>query len=275
MSKPEEPKEDGLIKEDIKRHTLEKHYYLTRYIDIFTTSMKKKWKQLHYIDLFAGSGITELKNTEKLGWGSPLIAAQNPKNVFNKLHLCEKNKEKYQALKTRIKRIENPPEIQIFNADGNKKAKKIIDDIPRDSLCLFFLDPYGLHLNFETIKILSQRRGDLIIFYPDKLDILRNWHKYYYDNSKSNLDLFLGDDSNWREVLSNTSPANYIDKLAETFQKQLNKIGYCYSGKERIPGKGKSLYLLIFASKHKRGLEFWQKISSTKANGQKTFKFNS
>jgi three-Cys-motif partner protein len=242
---------------------------------MFGTSMKNKWKELHYIDLFAGSGITKLKDKEKLGWGSPLIAAQNPKKVINKLHLCEKNKEKYHALKTRIKSIENPPEIQIFNADGNKKAKKIIDDIPRDSLCLSFLDPYGLHLNFETIKILSQRRGDLIIFYPDKLDILRNWHEYYYDNPKSNLDLFLGADSNWREVLSNTASANYVDKFANIYQNQLHKIGYNYTSKERIPAKGRELYLLIFASKSKFALKLWTENVSIKANGQRTFpKFN-
>lgn len=100
-----QPEDDGLyITEDVGEWSKDKHYYLMRYIDAFTNSMKTKgWSSLHYIDLFAGSGIERIKETGELEWGSPLIAAQS-RYPFAKLHLCERDELKYDALSQRISR---------------------------------------------------------------------------------------------------------------------------------------------------------------------------
>ena len=89
------PKDDGLYIQKVGEGSHKKHWFLMRYIDAFTTSMKnKKWTGLHYIDLFAGAGIEKLRTSQKLNWGSPMIAAKAP-YPFDRLHLCEKNKRKY------------------------------------------------------------------------------------------------------------------------------------------------------------------------------------
>ena len=50
------PKDDDLYIPTVGEWSRDKHYFLMRYIDAFTTSMKnKKWQGLHYIDLFAGA----------------------------------------------------------------------------------------------------------------------------------------------------------------------------------------------------------------------------
>ena len=73
------PKDDGLYIPTVGEWSRDKHYFLARYIDAFTTSMKKKnWSGLHYIDLFAGAGIERLQTSKELDWGSPLIAAYTP-----------------------------------------------------------------------------------------------------------------------------------------------------------------------------------------------------
>src|SRR4030042_4964328 len=96
------PNDDGLYIPTVGEWSQHKHYFLTRYIDAFTTSMSnKKWQSLHYIDLFAGAGIERLRTSRKLDWGSPLISAKAPRK-FDRLHLCEKNKRKYNALRSRI-----------------------------------------------------------------------------------------------------------------------------------------------------------------------------
>ncbi len=56
MSRLPQPEDDGLIVPTVGPQSIEKHYFLERYINAFTTSMKGKWS-LHFIDLFAGSGI--------------------------------------------------------------------------------------------------------------------------------------------------------------------------------------------------------------------------
>jgi hypothetical protein len=52
----------------------DKYYYIKRYIYIFETSMRNKWKNRTYIDLFSGPGKCRDRDTKKVYIGSPLIA---------------------------------------------------------------------------------------------------------------------------------------------------------------------------------------------------------
>ena len=48
--------DDGLPMRCVGPWSQEKHYYLKRYIDIFTTGMRGKFV-LNYVDLFCGPGV--------------------------------------------------------------------------------------------------------------------------------------------------------------------------------------------------------------------------
>ncbi|TFG44784.1 MAG: three-Cys-motif partner protein TcmP [Candidatus Brocadiia bacterium] len=263
------PKDDGLIIPEVGEWSRDKHYYLRRYIDAFTSSMKKKWGGLHYIDLFAGAGIEKLKDSGDLDWGSPLIAAQYP---FSKLHLCELNTEKYSTLKIRINEYKR--DSQILQGDANEKIAEIVNDIPKRSLSLAFLDPYGLHLEFETLKVLANKRADLIIFFPDHLDALRNWEHNYHDNPDSLLDRCLGDGTDWRSIRKSTPPEKYAEVLRNLYVKQIKSLGYTEFEYKRISMKGHPLYILIFCSRHKLAAKLWRGISSIQHDGQRTLPFD-
>lgn len=270
MPELESPQDDGMYIPEVGEWSKDKHYFLTRYIDAFTNSMKaKKWSGLHYIDLFAGAGIERLKDSQKLEWGSPLIAAKAP-HPFSFLHFCEKNPRKYESLKARL---EEYPNVQLLKGDANEKVSEIICRIPDRSLTLAFLDPYGLHLNFDTIKLLSARRADLILFFPDRLDMIRNWEAYYYENNESNLDKFLGDGVDWRTTLMNTPRHRYADELLRLYEAQLCSLGYKPFDPKRISVKGRPLYRLLFCCKDVTGLKLWHKISLKEPDGQRTFDF--
>src|SRR4051794_4025258 len=95
------PTNDGLPTPKVGPWSRDKHHFLIRYIDAFTTAMKAKgWSGLHYVDLFAGAGIEEIEGGG-LDWGSPLIAAQAPTR-FQNLHLCELKKNRCDALRNRL-----------------------------------------------------------------------------------------------------------------------------------------------------------------------------
>ncbi len=243
-----------------------------RYIDAFTTSMKnKKWQGLHYIDLFAGAGIEKLETSQKLDWGSPIIAAKAP-YPFDRLHLCEKNKRKYNALITRVDKIK--PDSQVLHGDTNKEIHKIVEEIPQRTLSLAFLDPYGLHLDYETLGVLSNIRADLIIFFPDHIDALRNWEHNYLDNPDSNLDRCLGTGTNWRSVLNEAPAQHRAEVLRNLYVDQLRKqLSYTEFEYERISFKGHPLYVLIFCSRHKIAAKLWRGISGKKPDGQRTWPF--
>jgi three-Cys-motif partner protein len=266
------PTDDGQYIPMVGEWSHDKHYFLMRYIDAFTTSMKNKsWQGLHYIDLFAGAGIERLESSRKLEWGSPLIAVKAP-HPFDKLHLCEKNKRKYAALKSRIGEIK--PDSQVLLGDANQKIREIIKAIPQRTLSLAFLDPYGLHLDFETLKVLSDIRADLIIFFPDHLDALRNWEKRYLKNPASNLDRCLGLGFDWRSIMNKAPHDRRAEVLRELYVTQIQSLGYTEFEYERIQMKGHPLYILILCSCHPLAAKLWRGISRQKPDGQKTFPFD-
>jgi three-Cys-motif partner protein len=272
MSALPPPEDDGLLIPEVGEWSQHKHYFLLRYIDAFTSSQKaKNWKGLHYVDLFAGAGIERIKATGHLGWGSPLIAAQAPK-AFTKLHLCEKSVRKHHALKTRVEKLR--PDSQILQGDANTKVTEITADVPQGALSLVFLDAYGLHLHYNTLKTLAALRADLIVFFPDYLDALRNWATYYLRNQMSNLDLCLGRDTNWRAVLSDVSSSKRPEALRALYIDQIKKLGFAHFDLQRIslPG-GQPLYTLIFCSRSQFAARLWRSIAAKKPDGQRTFDF--
>ena len=136
-----------------------------------------------------------------------------------------------------------------------------------------FLDPFGLHLEFETIKALSHRRTDLIIYFPDRLDVLRNWQPYYFEDPSSNLDRFLGREADWRSLLSECAPQQRPQKLREIYVEQLRTLGYEFFEYERIDADGRPIYMLIFCSEHPLGGKIWRGIASHQPDKQRRFDF--
>ncbi len=272
MFKLPPPKDDGLLIPEVGQQSKDKHYFFRRYVDAFTTAMRDKW-ELHYIDLFAGAGIERLRDSNELDWGSPLIAAQAP-SPFGLLHLCEKDGGKFAALKARVERFR--PDSQLIHGDANENVHEIVARIPtKRTLSLAFLDPYGLHLDYETLKSLSAIRADLIIFFPDHLDALRNWERNYLDNPRSNLDRCLGPGGNWRSLLEKAPPEHQAERLRDLYVRQLQeRLGYTHFEYQRICYKQHPLYLLILCARHPRAAEFWRKIAQIGPNGQRHMPFD-
>ncbi len=267
------PEDDGLLIPEVGEHSLHKHHFLARYIYAFTVAMKKKlWNSLHYVDLFAGAGIVRLKESRDLSWGSPLIAAQAAV-PFDALHFCDQDPKKIEALRRRVSRVAPRIRTQVLEGNANEKVEEAFASIPSGALSLAFLDPYGLHLNFETVSILAQMRCDLIIYFPDHVDVLRNWELNYHDNPDSNLDRVLGSGVDWRSIFKNELPSTWVQRLRDAYVKQLQSLGYVSFEYERICAKGLPIYQLIFCSKHQLGADIWRRVAEKKPDGQRTFDF--
>ncbi|MEM6258984.1 MAG: three-Cys-motif partner protein TcmP [Planctomycetota bacterium] len=261
-----EPEDDGLIVPEVKFHSRDKHYYLQRYLYAFSTSMQR-WKYRYYVDLFSGAGIERVKDFG-LDWGPPLVAAQVPK-PFTQMFFNDLDKKKSDALRQRLVAHPQPLQPVVYNEEADVAVKRIVTSIPKQgSLTLVFIDPYGLHISFDSIRLLSQRRIDIIIFFPDRIDALRNWNEYYLDQDKSNLDSFLGTDL-WRSVLPVTNPESHAEALRKIYENQLKTLGFNAFDYLRIRSKeNKPLYRLIFATSHPMGLNLWRNIAQRESDGQ-------
>jgi len=261
------PEPDEFDKEDVGQWTADKHHFLRRYIDAFTTSMKnKKWDGLHYVDLFSGPGIVQIRDGE-LDWGSPLIAAQAP-HKFSRLHLCDIKTKNIEALNQRLTRYPQPQEPQVICGDANDAVVDIVATIPKGTLTLAFLDPHGLHLTFDTLVALSNRRADLIIFFPDHLDALRNWENVYQGNPDSNLDRVLGR-NDWHKKMTSAPSSRWAEVLQELYKEKIRSLGYEYFEDERIAmPNGRYLYKLLFCANHPTAAQLWRRVSRQKRDGQ-------
>lgn len=68
------PEDDGLPLGNTGKWAAIKLDYLSRYIDIFETAMRQKWRYRNYIDLFSGPGKNRERNSRQVSFGSPLLS---------------------------------------------------------------------------------------------------------------------------------------------------------------------------------------------------------
>jgi len=249
----------------------EKHYYLQRYIDIFTTSMRNKWN-LCYVDLFAGPGYCKVRETSDEIMASPLIAL-NANNKFNKYIFIDQSAEVCETLKTRISEATqfSTLDIEVIQGDCNELVPQIRDLIPKNWLSLCFLDPTGLQLRFHTLRELASndRRIDLILNLPVGTALRRNIDRFYKKGSPL-MDEFWGNDS-WRNIYKSLPKGSTDEKFATSFirgyRDRLTPLGYNEVKLGREIGI-RQYYYLLFASKDPLGQKFWQAITARDPHGQ-------
>ena len=125
---------------------------IKKYASAFTTIMRKQdWcKGYAYIDAFAGAGIHISRRTGEFIPGSPLNALEI-ENPFTEYLFIDIDKAKAEALEVLTR---EQPNIRVYPEDCNEAlVREIFPSLERKSkkraLCI--LDPYTLHLYWETI----------------------------------------------------------------------------------------------------------------------------
>ncbi len=270
------PIEDGLVIPEVGAWSRRKYHFLGRYLQAFTTAMKGKpqWKELHYIDLFSGAGVAKLRGSGQLVYSSALLAAQT-ENPFTQLHLCDANQDNVSALAARLAKFPQPMPPRILQGDANQLIHKLLEPVPaRDALCMTFVDPFGLHFDFDTARAIATRRSDLLVLFADSMDALRNWSAYYNENPNSSLDRFMGE-SGWRTLLDKPKQ-KAAQELRSRYREQLKKIGYEYFREVPVANANdRDIYTLLFASRAKIAVQIWDKLSLKDEFGQQSLRFDS
>ena len=178
---------------------------IKEYANAFTTIMKsQEWcKGYVYIDAFAGAGVHIRRKTGELIPGSPWNALEID-NPFTEYHYIDIDKEKAETLKRLTGDRTN---INIYQEDCNEVlVKKILPTLQYESkkraLCI--LDPYGLHLHWETIITAAKLRTTEIFLNFPLMDMNRNvLHKDLLSADSDQIERmnkFCGTDE-WQEIL--------------------------------------------------------------------------
>lgn len=248
---------DGLPIRDSGPWIDTKHRLLTYYAELFATGMKFKWKSRVYLELFSGPGKCVIRNTGQEEDGSPLKVIGHE---FTKFIFTEMSTHAAEALAKRLDPYDNSRLAEIWCGDCAEAIQKM--HVPAGSLTFAFIDPTGIgHAPFSLIQTLHRKtRCDLLINIQHGMGIKMNIHQYKpTSDEKSALARFLGNDS-WKK-LPQQNAKEFFKGVLDLYKQQLQALGFSYIGREVLieSRRGQGLYLLLYASGHPLGQEFWEK----------------
>ena len=259
---------DGLPALVTGQWSLDKHDYIHRLADIFSTGMKNKSRFRSFTDVFAGPGRCVLEDTLHEFDGSPLQAI-DIRDRFTHYFFNDIDPKSISALRARIDCISPPLSLTYFNDDCNKVIPKLRDVLPiaEESLDLAVIDAWSWEMSFDALASLTQgRRMDIIVTFPLGF-IKRNWKRQL-----EQLDRFLGGEGYKDAFLDamEKDSGNASRILLDYYEGRLKDIGYQFADDVVwIPNtKQVKLYHLVFASRNPRGDDFWQKIIRRSPRGQ-------
>jgi len=255
---------DGELAIEVGPWAKDKLHYIGAYCDIFNMAMKGQWSVRTYMDLFAGPGICVVEGTEEEVLGSPLVALKC-KIPFTNYFFNDVKPELIRSL-----RVHTAPcdfaKVEYFCKNCNAVVNDLLQKLPSGSLDFCFIDPLNWEIKFDSIrKLTEKRRMDLAITFH-----IGNIRRVADKPPKELIDFF--PDPSWqmeykkaREMRKSAWRA-----LLDAYENGLRNIGY-QGIKDYVLEKNRNnvpLYHLIFASKHPRGSDFWDKIATRSGIGQ-------
>lgn len=276
-----QPADDGLPMRSSGPWAAEKLDYLKRYINIFETSMRERWRVRNYIDLLAGPGKNLVRETGQVLLGSPLLALTTT-YPFTGYYFVDFEQTNVDALQERCRASEHSDKVKVFSGDCNVVVDTVLAELRPEasrSLNLAFLDSEGLELRWDTVaKLASLTRIDLIINYPQG-GLNRVMPQAIEEEGDTLVDNFFGGED-WRTIYQDWRVSRGTDlhwRLLDLYKSRLQGVGYKEVKRDDEVGdeplmrnakRNAPLYRLLFASKHALGNQFWHKVTRRDVHGQ-------
>lgn len=234
--------------------------HLDKYCTIFNQATHKRWGERVYIDLFSGPGKCVRKGTKREFDGSPLLAL-NCDIPFTHYYFNDINSDYIEALRKRAQSYSY--NIEYINEDCNLAVDKILQNIPRNSICFAYIDPYYLEIKFDAIKKLT---------ITGPVDLLITFHigmaRRNFLQPNSEMKRFFPPNVDWQQFPHDVIKGGHISTrpVLDAYESGLIELGYPKSNMiddvlERNT-KNAPLYYLIFASKHKLGAKLYSGVIS-------------
>jgi three-Cys-motif partner protein len=238
---------------------------IEKYGAAYTKAFNKRGARLkkYYIDGFSGAGVHVVKRTREQIEGSPARALKITP-PFDGFYFIDMNKDKTAHLETLCT---GRTDVEIHTGDTNPFLKKLLPTIRytdyKRALCL--LDPYGLHLDWEVIRLAGQSGAvDMFLNFPI-MDMNRN--AFWREPEKASpadiarMNRFWGDES-WRQIgyVASKQQSLFFDPdtekqsngvIAAAFRDRLKKVAGFKYVPEPLPMKNSNnatLYYLFFGS---------------------------
>ncbi|MDR3738926.1 MAG: three-Cys-motif partner protein TcmP [Terracidiphilus sp.] len=237
---------------------------LEKYAKPYTKILRARHMRPIYIDGFAGAGRHAAKGSNRLIDGSP-VRALNVDPPFEAFHLVDIDGARTDELN---RLSSGKPNVFVHLGDCNQVLRNEVFpeiDYAKYMRALCILDPYGLHLDWETIQAAGQSDVIEIFLNFPVMDMNMNvlWHNSdrVADTQKERMTRFWGDDS-WKRAAYPTTQGLFgpmqekasNQDVADAFRERLKKVaGFKYVPKPIAMRntKGAIVYYLFFAAHQK------------------------
>ncbi len=237
---------------------------LEKYAKPYTQILRARKLRPVYVDGFAGAGWHTAKGADRVIEGSPMRAL-NVDPPFESFHFVDINGARTEELKRLSAGKSN---VFVYQGDCNDVLRNKVFphiDYAKYMRALCILDPYGLHLNWETIQA-AGKSGVIEIFlnFPVmdmNMNVLLHDSDRVTETHKERMSRFWGD-SSWEQVAYQTAQGLFGPmqekasnaEMAEAFRDRLKKVaGFKYVPKPIAMRntKGATVYYLFFAAHQK------------------------
>ncbi len=276
---------------------------LAKYLAAYTTAQKDKPTperpfRKAYIDAFAGTGYRTMRREHDEGMASstllfPDLADGAPQQLldgsarlalrvqprFDRYIFIERDAERcrqLEELKTEFPDLAS--DIRVERGDANAEIQKICASDWSSHRAVLFLDPYGMQVEWQTIKVIAKTKAiDLWLLFPlgigvsrlltrsgeipeswrARLDTLlgtKDWYDEFY-RVEHKADLF-GNDEERVVKATNQTIARYFNRRLESIFPGVAKPGVLRNSSNN------PLYLLCFAAGNARGAPIALKIAN-------------
>ncbi|WP_454901650.1 three-Cys-motif partner protein TcmP [Variovorax gossypii] len=243
----------------------DKHFYLTRYLDA-TREARKKFKQRVLIDPFCGPGRIQVEGENFTRDGGSMTAfrqALASDAPFTRVLVGDIDGERVRANESRLAAV--GASVQSFTGPAVQTVDSMISAVPFGALALAYIDPYNLeYLSFSIIERLAKLQYVDFAVHFSLMDLTRNIDMEL-DPKRDRFDHAL---PGWRSavptsVLSKSSlPRWFFDTWCQTIE----ELGFKVSGQMPLitDGKGRSIYRLVFFSRHALPDRIWGDIARSR-----------
>jgi three-Cys-motif partner protein len=295
LHRPDElppPLDDGLPVRWIKPHTLNKIHFWGNYFEAAACATRPHFPVRAYADLFAASGVCQMKGTRERSYGTGLVALQATV-PFDLYFLNDIDPDATAALAQRARQIGVQgasvfeldlraaealerardlshvvvpwgPKVIVSTGDANIAHQALKEILPpeRRYICAV-IDPPSAIYAWGALEALTFREKamDVLTLFPDEMDIRRGLLWYLREGRGEKLDRYYPPNTDWRAVV-NANPAHPTAALRARYENEIERRLDFKIGKPKTISMdcGPALYRLVFASKSRLGIKLWNDI---------------
>jgi three-Cys-motif partner protein len=242
----------------------EKHRLLKEYLSA-TRHAWAKWPRRVFIDPFSGPGRIQVKGESFTRDGGAVVAWQALKETapFTGMFVGDIEEERASACEQRLKALGAP--AQKFVGTAEETVPRMIAQIPKNSLCIAYVDPYNLELlTFSIIEQLaSVSKIDLAVNFST-MDLQRNV-ELEFDPRRARFD---GTAPGWRDAASIKSSSKENVKLAffNYWCDLVRKLGFNHSREMPLVHNdhGHPIYRMVFFARHDLPTRIWNDVARSR-----------